>query len=1029
MTRQTSIWLALLGTVSLAAPVYAQDAVSVRTGSHDGYQRIVFDWPSAPNYTVTRSGEKLTLAFTRAGALDAARIAALENVSAARITSGASDNLTLELTLPAQSRLRDVKVGNRIILDVYDPPSGRVAMAPTPKAKPQAEKAQEPPVPAPVLAPAPEAEKKEEAAVETPPVEDAPVEVAVEEANAVTEPVQAPIEEPATEAAAPVAEPVVQEETVATEPEPPAPNVQPHVVTITSSKPAALSVFSRGEWLWIVGSDGLNVPPDLSGPQTELFGLMQRFDVAGGHAYRLKRPEGIGVVAEGGGMRWRLVLSPNPRTVDAVPPQRLSPVAANEETKSARQGAGLLWPLQGPKDVLTFTDPDIGDKIIVVTQSGAGPSARVPYNFVELETLPSYAGLAFLPLAEDVAASLAGDGVRVDRGSADLSLSMGAVSQEPQLQSQSSIDDTSTPAPAPVNEHNLLHLSRWQMGGPAALINNEAILLSEVAAKDEESRVEDMFVLAQLMLANRRGAEALGYLRVAEALDDSVAARADFIGMRGAAYLLAHQPDLAIIDLVSPKLEPYHDIGYWRMKAYADLEDWQRAIQAMPKDVKAINDYPARTRENLSLAVAEVALRAGEVMQAERILADLEPAAGTMPLADKATWQYLMGETARQLKQFEKSKIYWDDLAKSKDDYHRVRAGLALTRLLLERNEITPAQAIDRLEGLRYAWRGDGLEALTNYRLGRVYVENKDYPKGLFVLRDAATLSPDAQLGSEVTSYMTTAFRQLFDSEDLQTVSPLDAIAVYEEFKELLPAGAEGDRIVDQLAERMVDADLLGRAESLFDHQLTNRLKGVEAGRVALRLAAIRLLNNKPDAALKNLDQAEAFYKEGEDQVVPPDTMREITLLRASALAKTGQAERAINTVGTLPPDKIVARLKADIAWKSQRWREAADGLQVLIDVEQIRPDQPLSTEQTDLILNRGIALNLAGDRVGLGTLRERYQGQMAQTPKAELFDVVTLPRRFGLIRSRDTIAETINNVDLFKDFLESYRKADTATP
>lgn len=1017
MTRHLFIWLALLYAVLLAAPVRAQDAVAVRTGSHDGYQRIVFDWPNAADYTLARSGPTLTIRFTRAGKIDAGLIAALENIDNARVTSGATDNLALELSLSAKSNVRDVKVGNRIILDVYDPPGGRAAAAPPPAPKP--DKKPEPAAPAPVPAPEPEA------VAPIPEPETEPVPVAQEEPAPVIEQTPEPEVRPD-----PQPEPEVKTETPV-EPEQqaeapaPTPVVEPHVVTVTSTKPVSLAVFSRGEWLWIAGDGALNVPPALSGLQTELFGMMQRFDVAGGHAYRIRKPDHIGVVVEGGGQRWRVLLSPNPRGVDTLAPQRLSPIAADGEAGTARRGAALLWPLKDVKNILSFTDPDIGDKITIVTQASAGPDARNPYSFVELQTLPSYAGLAFLPLADDVGASVSDGGVRVDRGASDLSLSMAAANEGQRTQSVAAAarDDS-----VPVSEHNLLHPARWQMGGPAALIDNEAILLSELVARDEAERVEDLIVLAQLMVANRRGAEALGYLRTAAALDEGVAQRADVIGLRGAAYVLAHQPDLGIVELVSPKLESYYDMAYWRMKAYADLEDWQRAIQTMPKDMKAINDYPPRLREQLALGGAEVALRAGQTMQAERILADLEPALGGMNPAEQATWHYLMGETARQLKQFEKSKQYWGDLAKSKDDYYRVRGGLALTRLLLERNEITPAQAIDRLEGLRYAWRGDGLEALTNYRLGRVYIENKDYPKGLFVLRDAATISPDAQLGREVTDYMTGAFRNLYDSEDLQTISPLDAIAVYEEFKELMPAGAEGDRIVDQLAERMVDTDLLGRAENLFDHQLANRLKGVEAGRVALRLAAIRLLNNKPDAALKNLDQAEALYKEGEDKTVPADKMREINLLRASALAKTGQAERAIDMIGTLPPDKTVARLKADIAWKSQRWREAADGLQVLIDVEQIRPDQPLTPEQAELVLNRGIALNLAGDRVGLGTLRERYQAQMGQTPKAELFDVVTLPRRFGLIRSRDTIAETINNVDLFKDFLESYRKADTPT-
>lgn len=1028
MTRHFVVWLAAFTAVWGIAPALAQEALAVRTGSHDGYQRVVFDWPRPVDYTLAREGGTLTLRFTQAARVDLSALSALENVQQARVLAESGEGLQIRLGIAPQSRVRDVKVGERIIVDIYDPPTGRVAAA----------KPQTPPVSAP---PPKQKPKREAAPAATAPKEQTPApnaEASPKQATddksddtgkqpAAKEPV---VKETETPPASKTEEPLQQGVSAASTPpeqaEEPAPAIQPHVITITSTKPMGLAVFARGEWLWLVSDATMSVPPALSGPQVDTFGLMQRFSIDGGDAYRLKKPAGAGIVVEGGGQRWRVVLSPNPRPVDSLQPQRLSPVSANEQAGIPRRGAALLWPVQKPGKILSMTDPDIGDRITIATQAAATSSARIAYGFVELETLPSYAGLAYLPLADDVQAVIEDDGIRIGRGSDDLSLSMSALTRDNHSPA-SSLDDNKAIDLPPVNDNSLFHLARWQMGGEQALAENQAILMTELSAKEEADRGEDLLVLAKLMVANDRGGEAAGYLQAAQALSPDVAERAEFIGLRGAARFLADQPDLAIADLVNDALDRFQDTAYWRMATYAALEDWQRAIQTLPKDVKGINDYPAWVREMLSLAVAEVALRAGQVMQAERILSDLEPAINTMPPSRRYAWQYLMGEAARQLKQYEKAKEYWQALAKEKDKYYRVRAGLALTRLLMERNEIDPAQAIDRLESLRYAWRGDELEALTNYRLGRVYIDNKDYPKGLYVLRDAAILSPDSQLSREVTSYMTTAFRQLYDSDDLQTVSPLDSIAVYEEFKELMPGGAEGDRIVDQLAERMVDADLLGRAENLFSYQLEHRLKGPEAGRVALRLAAIRLLNNRPESALKNLDQAETLYKQGEEGIVPADKMREIILLRANALSKTGQADTAIEQLDALPADKTVARLKADIAWKNQRWREAADGLEILLDVEQIKPDQPLSPAQADLVLNHGIALNLSGDRVGLGVLRERYQAQMAQTQKAELFDVVTLPRRFGLIRSRDTIAETINNVDLFKDFLESYRKQDIA--
>lgn len=1007
MTRLGFLMIAVLSLVTVNAPARAQEQASVRAGTHEGYQRLVFEWGGAPDYAVVRDGDVVTLTFKKSASLDMAVAKSLSNIRDAK-SATSSDNTVVTLTLPAGSKIRDVKIGNKIMLDVYDPPAVKKPVE-KPASVKEAPKQEAPP--AAEAKPAPAAEEKkalpEETKQSAPPVPvtaPAPVETKPAEAKPAETPVPKIV--------------------------PPAAAIEPHVMSVSATKNTGLAVFRRGNWLWIVADDsGLTLAPAISGPQKEKFGTVQRFAAKGGSAFRLKMPDGVGVTAEGGGMNWRLVFSPNPKKVESIVPERLSPVAASEQTKAPRQGSALRWGFSTgkPRQIIDLTDPDIGDVIKVVTMTDSAEAARDSQGFVELQTLPAYIGFAFLPLADDVNVTIGDAGVRVGRGEKDLSLSM--TGQGLTSKTKTDVSLASPDKEVPINKNNFFHLSRWEMGGLRALNENQSVIMSGIGAKSDKSKIEDLLTLAKLTLANDRGAESLGYLRAAEQIKPDIIEDKEFIGLRGGAALLAGQPDLAIADLLNPALDVYHDVPFWRTAAFATLEDWQQAIKMLPKNIRAIDTYPKEVREYLSLAMSEVALRSGRLTEAEVMLGDLEPAAGDMSLNHQADWTYLMGEAARQLKQYEKAKEYWKKLDKSKDDYYRAKANLALTRLLLERNEIKPAQAIDRLEGLRYAWRGDELEALTNYRLGRVYIENNDYLKGFYVLRSAATLSPESHLGREVADYMTKTFRDLYDSDKLQNVPPLDVIGVYEEFKELSPTGAEGDRIVEQLAERMIDVDLLPRAVSLLDYQLAHRLQGAEAGRVAMRLATIRLLDNKPEGALKDLARAEEFYKASPEKVVPPDKQREITLLRSNALSKTNKADQALLLLETLPADKTVARLRADIAWKSQRWAEAADSLQTLLGVEQITAGRPLTADQTDLILNRAIALNLSGDRVGLATVREKYGALMKQTPKSELFDVVTLPRRFGLIRSRDTIAESINNVDLFKDFLESYRKASVPAP
>ena len=120
--------------------------------------------------------------------------------------------------------------------------------------------------------------------------------------------------------------------------------------------------------------------------------------------------------------------------------------------------------------------------------------------------------------------------------------------------------------------------------------------------------------------------------------------------------------------------------------------------------------------------------------------------------------------------------------------------------------------------------------------------------------------------------------------------------------------------------------------------------------------------------------------------------------------------------------DPNIARLKGDMAWRAGRWDDAAEAFQDLILAEDISLTRPATASQRDLLMNRAIALNLAGNRIALANLREKYGDVMKQTDKARMFELVTRPRQMGLLGSRESVESIMSEVDLFGEFLESYR-------
>jgi hypothetical protein len=203
-------------------------------------------------------------------------------------------------------------------------------------------------------------------------------------------------------------------------------------------------------------------------------------------------------------------------------------------------------------------------------------------------------------------------------------------------------------------------------------------------------------------------------------------------------------------------------------------------------------------------------------------------------------------------------------------------------------------------------------------------------------------------------------------------------VTLYDEFKDYIPVGERGDAIVRRLVDRLVAVDLLDRAASLLEDQVTRRLTGRDKARGATQLAVIRLLDNRPSDALKALD-----IDVGKD--IAPELLRQRQQLRARALFELTRVDEALAILAS-DNSRDADRLRADIFWRTRNWPEAAKAFAHLVP--------PPGTASLDrgaslLVLDWASALTLAGDQLALADLRSGYGAAMAASPYGDAFRII----------------------------------------
>ncbi|WP_114392031.1 tetratricopeptide repeat protein [Oleisolibacter albus] len=1073
LTAPIALLVALSAPLMLAVPVGAQEAapaaaagpaaaVAVRAGIHADHNRLVFDWPRSVEYRVERSGNRVTVRFP--GTTASADLRAALKTRTARIAGLSASNeggLAVSFTVPEGAQLRDLRAGTRVVVDVLDAP--KAAMPTTAGKPPEAQPTQQgqaqptqqgqaqptqqgQPTRQAQAAQARQADARRKAegaplyqmrgaapaqpgtapaggapaggAPAGPAAAGAPTPLAPEtQASANTAPANAaPANAPARTAAgktAPgkeAASKVPPPSAVRVAPPPaatPAPAAAVEAAPVDPGLalpfqppgPAAAAVFERAGWLYVLFDQP--VPPataPAAGSVPGFSGTIEPVAVEGGAGFRLLMPamQAAGVTRTG--TLWTVTLR---RPGDAPGP------AAGDLTVTPDPafalGARLVVQADEAEKVLTFTDPVVGDRLRVVPLPVAGQRMEYPRRYAEAQFLPTLQGVVVRPLDDALLVQPVREGV-------ELTVPGG-------LHLSSAADAAIANPPPPVNAPDRLwDYARWGQVPPADYMKTRQARWDALIAQPEQDRTRGRLEVARFYLANGLGYEALGMLSLVQEAQPDMDRRPEFLAVRGAARALTGNYVGALGDLGTPLLAAEPDTGLWQAVASAALGDWDTAETLFTKYKDLLARYPEPFFTRFALTAAETALQKGKSEEAA-LLVDAMMRRGAADGPRAAAVQYMRGLVFRNLGDEAKAEQAFTAAIDSRDQLYWAKAKWALTDMQLAAGKITPKDAAATMESLRFAWAKDRLELAINRRIGEVHALAGNYVQAFETMKRTVRLFPDTPEAKQISQEMIDTFVDLFAKDGAAKMPALEALALYEQYRELTPPGPDGDRIIRKLAERLVEIDLLDRAAALLEYQVDNRLSGLDKSQVGTRLAGIRLLDSRPQEALSALDRTEAAD-------LPPALMAERRLLRARALSQTGKGGEALQLLAndTSRPANL---LRIDIAMREKQWPVAAAALGDVIGPPPAA-GQELPAETAGLVLNRTVALSLARDTAGLDKLRQTFGPAMEKSRDATAFRVLTRPEEAAGLADVATIRSRMAEIDLFRSFLDTYR---TKTP
>lgn len=755
------------------------------------------------------------------------------------------------------------------------------------------------------------------------------------------------------------------------------------VLTFQWGAPVGAAVFRRGEAVWVVFDTAAKL--DLNGALrgSKPSGLARGARWAAGPGYtalRIAAPGDLAVSAQGQGGTWTVSIGGDGSSGSSG--------SGVDVGRSDDGSSTLVAHMAGATKAVWLTDPLVGDRFAAVTALAPGKGVSERRTTVDLTLLPTAQGMAVETATDDLKVDAAGDLVTLSRPRG-LTLSPPSAL----LQAAGSLVD----APPKANDPALI-LEGWSAVGAAGFsdryqrLQDEAMNEAAAASDNPRAPIAARLAFARFLIGSGLNYEAIGVLNGVIAKAANMQGEPEVRGLRGAARVGVGRLEEAQADFAIGALANDPAAKVWQGYIAAEQGDWEGARRAFAAGASVIDQFPKEWRARFGAAHAMAAVQTGDLPAARQLLAYVF--SQNASAADQLTARLVQARLFELSGDKGRALAVYKAVARAPLDGIATPAKLGAISLELEQGVLTPDKAAQRLEQLKWRWRGDATELAVIRKLSDIYLQQGRYREALDALRGAGKRMAGVPGAADIQADQSNAFRALFLEGAADGLQPVQALALFYDFRELTPIGADGDEMVRRLSRRLIDVDLLDQAAELLKHQVDERLDGVAKAQVATNLATVYLMNRQPEKALQAIWGSRTT-------LLPTAMNNERRALEARALMDLGRFDHAMEV---LDRDQSAAarEVRADILWKQQKWAEAAQQYEGRLGDRYKASTAPLSASEEGWVVRAGVGYSLSGNRAALTRLQAQYSPFIAGARSANAMRVALDDSLSGVAGAND---------------------------
>lgn len=748
----------------------------------------------------------------------------------------------------------------------------------------------------------------------------------------------------------------------------------------------AAAVFWRSNYLWIIFNKALpfNMPIVIEDFNNQAMNIEQ-LDNNGSTIIRFAIENLRNITTTNEGFKWQIRLSKNHNQSSVL-------------TRSIQQyptpaSQGVFFPIQLMAELLYVVDPLIGDQLIVLPLYKSSNKVENNRSFIDFNILSTSQGFVINPLVDQLDVQKIKAGIEIITSKKNYSTDILPYKDE----NQSSIS-------LPAEQYSLLPYARYKN-----LLSRDIDL---TILKKQATSLESQLELAKIYLALDFNLEANGLFKYINQNNSQLANNLeDQLAQVVTNFCLNRYDEAKImIDNLVNKVVHNEELKFWQDNINLALNKATQANVAefiKYKD-KFLANYPVKLLNSLANLAIKINIANQEYPQVLEILDFIKPMV-KYPSAEHANYLYNKGLYNKALLQPTEAKKLWQELLfLYADPKNRARGNFELTKLALENNQLTIDLALEKLEELKYIWRNSNEEyQIINYQ-AQLYLSKKNYLAALRNWKKIVTYLPQYGDILDITSKMSRLFSQLFNSTNKE-LDDFQAVNIFYEFKELNPIGKLGDEVVQQLAYKLVNLDLLDKAAALLKHQLDFRLNGVKRLEIGEKLIAIYLMNKQPEEALniiKLLDPKTSELKAN------------LLYLNAQALINLAKYQQAINLLAN-NNSQIALDLKLEAYWHQNDCLGYSSVLMPILNHEQLS-NRILTKKRNEDLLRLAICYSKNNQETKITELLVNFSEKIE--PSVDIKSTIEFLASHSWLDYKDL--EKSLKISEIQGFLSSYKKS-----